>query len=384
MLRTLALGFALAASVLSSAPAAAQSALGFDADARVIFPHHPVMNTGTTATIEFWARGSAGGVSGDLYWVRYADSAEHKELKITSDGRLYYLYAGSPWGHGLSTAPGVFPIDGAWHHTAFVRRGNGTWALYVDGQNVLSAGPGTGLFSGCWLTCGIINAATVTQVGATGSGWEMDELRVSNVERYGANFTPEQRHTSDGSTVMLLHFDEGQGHTVGDFGVASQSGQLVGGATWTTGIGGCTAPMTYCTSGITSNGCTATMSASGTPSSNLAGGFTLACSSVEGGRSGVIFYGLSPTALPMGNGSTSSMCVALPRRLTGTTNSGGALGTCTGSFQIDFNTFMATNPAALGSPFHVGQQFYAQAWFRDESAPNGSNLSNGLRFTLCN
>ena len=44
--------------------------------------------------------------------------------------------------------------------------------------------------------------------------------------------------------------------------------------------------------------------------------------------------------------------------------------------------FMQAEPGALGSPFSAGQVFYAQAWFRDNGAPKGTNLSNGLRFTL--
>jgi hypothetical protein len=50
---------------------------------------------------------------------------------------------------------------------------------------------------------------------------------------------------------------------------------------------------------------------------------------------------------------------------------------------VDFNAWRAANPNALGSPFTAGQVFYAQGWFRDSGAAKGTNLSDGLRFTLC-
>ncbi len=43
----------------------------------------------------------------------------------------------------------------------------------------------------------------------------------------------------------------------------------------------------------------------------------------------------------------------------------------------------ATPPGTLGTPFVQGQVFYAQGWFRDPGAPKQTNLSDGLRFTLC-
>jgi hypothetical protein len=64
-------------------------------------------------------------------------------------------------------------------------------------------------------------------------------------------------------------------------------------------------------------------------------------------------------------------------------NSGGAAGTCTGSFARDWLAYMAGSPGALGHPLHPGQTFYAQAWFRDPAAPSGSNLSDGVVWATC-
>ncbi len=51
--------------------------------------------------------------------------------------------------------------------------------------------------------------------------------------------------------------------------------------------------------------------------------------------------------------------------------------------RLDFNAWRAANPGALGNPFVAGQVFHAQGWFRDPGAPKQTNLSDGLRFTLC-
>jgi hypothetical protein len=139
---------------------------------------------------------------------------------------------------------------------------------------------------------------------------------------------------------------------------------------------------TYCTAGTTTNSCAATMSWSGVPSVSASSGFQILCTNSEGDRYGLILYGMAPASVSWAINSTSLVCVAPPQRRTGASSSGGTLGACDGSYALDFNAFMAAEPAALGGPFTAGQVFYAQAWFRNQGAPKGTNLSNGLRFTL--
>lgn len=358
------------------------SSIRLNAGSQLLFPHHGVMNTGSTATIEFWARNDAAQPQGEFTWVRYAPSAEHKQLSLRSNGSIDYLYAGSPWApnNGMATPPDYFPRDREWHHVAFVRRGDGTWSLHVDGTVVVALGPGY-----CWGGyCGIIGANTPTRIESSGDGWEIDELRVSNVERYPqAPFTPSIRHATDASTVMLLHFDESSGVTVHDDGVALQVGQVSGNFSWAANVATCASAVSYCTAGTTTHGCTPSMSAVGTPSATAGSGFDLICSNSEGDRYGLMLYGMAPTAVSWAINSTSLVCVAPPQRRTGAYSSGGTLGTCTGTYTLDFNAFIASDPFALGSPFTAGQVFYAQAWFRDPGAPKGTNLSNGIQFTLC-
>jgi hypothetical protein len=145
---------------------------------------------------------------------------------------------------------------------------------------------------------------------------------------------------------------------------------------------GC-APVSYCTAGTTTNGCNASMGASGTPSASATSGFTLTSSNVEGQKTGLIFYGLSgQIAVPWGSGSTSFLCVKPPTQRTPVQPSGGTLGGCDGALALDFLAWTSASPGALGTPISSGQTFQAQAWFRDPPAIKTSNLSDALEFTL--
>jgi hypothetical protein len=142
----------------------------------------------------------------------------------------------------------------------------------------------------------------------------------------------------------------------------------------------------YCTAGTTVSGCVPSIRGEGAPSSVAGSGFDVVVDNVPAQRMGLIFYGQNaiPQPQPWGVGSASYICIYYPVSRTGAHSSGGAAGTCGGQLRVDFNAFMAANPLAVGSPFHAGQVLHAQGWFRDPGAAKQTNLSNGLRFTLCN
>lgn len=139
----------------------------------------------------------------------------------------------------------------------------------------------------------------------------------------------------------------------------------------------------YCTSGTTVHGCVPQITGEGAPSSIAASGFDIVVSQLDGQRFGAIFYGFYPAAIQWAPFSPSFKCVASPVTRTGVVNSGGTSGQCNGELRVDFNAWMRANPGAIGSPFVAGQVFHAQGWLRDPGAPKQTNLSNGLRFTLC-
>jgi hypothetical protein len=143
--------------------------------------------------------------------------------------------------------------------------------------------------------------------------------------------------------------------------------------------------VTYCTAGTTSSGCLPAIAGSGTPSASAGSGFTISVANVEGQRAGLIFYGIDNSnwsPLPWLSGSTSFLCVKPPTQRTPPQSSGGTSGACNGSFAVDWNAFVATNPGALGAPFGGSETVFAQAWFRDPPAPKTTNLSDGLQFTV--
>jgi len=148
-------------------------------------------------------------------------------------------------------------------------------------------------------------------------------------------------------------------------------------------IADCAGAGSYCTAGTTTNGCTPTMSQSGTPSLTNGSGFFLDASGVEGNKQGLIFYGINgPLAAPWG-ASTSFRCVKSPVQRTTIQNSGGNAGFCDGMLSIDWLDYVTSvNVGALGGPFSGGEQVWAQAWFRDPPSPETTNLSDGTTFVV--
>ncbi len=144
-------------------------------------------------------------------------------------------------------------------------------------------------------------------------------------------------------------------------------------------------PVAYCTAGTSTNGCSASISATANPSAALASPCLIAVSNVDGLRTGLLFYGVDNsgfTPLPWTTNSTSLLCVKPPTQRMLSQSSGGTAGACDGSFAFDWNAFQAANPLALGNPWSAGAKAYAQAWFRDPPAPKSTSLSNALELTL--
>lgn len=144
--------------------------------------------------------------------------------------------------------------------------------------------------------------------------------------------------------------------------------------------------VTYCTSGVSSGGCAASIGSVGVPSASHTGAFQVTCSNVEFGKTGLLFYGITDTNFtPLAWGASSSfLCVKAPTQRTAAQNSGGTTG-CSGNFSLVWSgpgSFMQLNPGALGNPLASGQSFDAQWWYRDPPSPKTTNLSNGLRWIM--
>ena len=140
------------------------------------------------------------------------------------------------------------------------------------------------------------------------------------------------------------------------------------------------AVVSYCTAGITTNGCVATITANSAPSVTAANACNITVANVEGQKSGLIFYSITGQNAGAWN-ATSFLCVKSPTQRTGTQISGGNVNACDGSLTLDWNAFQSANPTALGNPWSSGAVVQVQAWFRDPPAGKATNLSDAIEMT---
>jgi hypothetical protein len=154
-------------------------------------------------TLETWFRKDVEqGRNGTLLNITDRSYQNRWAFFLRSDGKVA-LYNGIN-GTFLETAPLI--TLGTWHHIAYVKT-PGSWTVFVDGVAVKTQANYTSLVGG------------ICQIGGWGSGGEpvsgnIDEVRISNVARYTANFTPQTNwHVNDANTLLLLHMDGTDGST---------------------------------------------------------------------------------------------------------------------------------------------------------------------------
>ncbi|HUQ70206.1 MAG TPA: LamG-like jellyroll fold domain-containing protein, partial [Planctomycetaceae bacterium] len=116
--------------------------------------------------------------------------------------------------------------------TRFALVYNGTeLRLFVDGQ-LVSRGKGSRSKPGEYREGGVNGARYATlSLGVDGYNGLIDEVRVSSVARYNADYTPATRLKSDPQTIALYHFDDGQGVVFADSSGHKRDGNILG-ATW--------------------------------------------------------------------------------------------------------------------------------------------------------
>ncbi len=140
----------------------------------------------------------------------------------------------------------------------------------------------------------------------------------------------------------------------------------------------CHAPATYCTTMVSSSGCTPAMGSSGAPSLSHPDDFVLSATQLERGQNGFLFFGVTgPNSSPFFGGHLCVMpaLYRLPVANTGSTVA------CQGSLGYSLANLLFDSGG--GSFVIAGQFVHAQAWTRDLPAASGVNLSNGLSFSVC-
>jgi hypothetical protein len=160
----------------------------------------------TAFTVELWMQsmGSGGGVLVDLR--DDVDAPTGWQLRLDEAGAVRYEEATQV---GLAEVVSLTEVpQGTWRHVALVRRADGTVQLFIDGQPeppssvgsvdvLLGEAPAGSLWIGCE------DGAGAHFAGA------LDELRISEGERYDGVFTPPMETLApDDSTQLLYHFDD--------------------------------------------------------------------------------------------------------------------------------------------------------------------------------
>lgn len=164
---------------------------------------------------------NTGGVGGDNIWVTHEG-----RLTYRVDRRSSTDEAVRPGGNMSMVSAGPLPM-GRWIHVAAVRDGKQA-RLFVDGELLahMSIPPGrdverTGFALGkSW--------HTDARYGDIQIGW----VRISRLPRYGKDFMPGITEKSDGETVALYLFDEGQGEILRDVSGGKHFNGVIDGAKW--------------------------------------------------------------------------------------------------------------------------------------------------------
>ena len=155
-----------------------------------------------SSTFEFWVNhkttsGSQGYIAqyedGSNRWWLAHEAGSGMQFEVTSGGS------------GIIDSGWVAAAEltaNRWYHVAVVKNGN-DYNLYVDGVSKWSVtDSSTDTFSGP-LYIGYLDAGSTYPL----NGY-MDEIRISNVARYTANFTPDTTEFStDANTKLLIHGD---------------------------------------------------------------------------------------------------------------------------------------------------------------------------------
>ncbi|MEM6671555.1 MAG: hypothetical protein AAF726_01855 [Planctomycetota bacterium] len=127
--------------------------------------------------------------------------------------------------------------------------------------------------------------------------------------------------------------------------------------------------------------CPVSLSTSGTPSTTSGLPFVVRLESAPRLSFGVLFYSLGSPAVPAQT-IYGALCTDSSLRRTVAVPSGaGSGGLCGGTFEFDFNAWIAggTDPALI-----IGETVVAQYWYRDGGAPSLAAFSEAVRFALCN
>ncbi len=181
--------------------------------------------------------------------------------------------------------------------------------------------------------------------------------------RFGAQVAVLHDHDDDGALDVVL--SGAGGGTSGP-----PAGSLVV-------LRGAPSVATYCTSKLSSSGCSPAIEGLGIPSLRAPGAFALATQGLEANTSALSFFSLaagSPTPFRGGWYCVGTPVARLPLR------SSGGLAVCSGSIGYTLADVLAT-PAGAANVV-AGQHLHVQTWGRDAGDPFGVSLSDAVRLIV--
>lgn len=267
---------------------------------------------------------------------------------------------------GEFATQGGAPGDGivGWDGTNWIQLGSlgwGTGSGYVNALAAFNDGSGMALYAG-----GRFDTA--------------GGVPVQNIARWDGNAWTALDAGIEGEVLTLAVHDDGTGagpalYVGGSFRRADEKASHYV-ARW--GRPAPCPPVPYCSGGVSSSGCVATLASTGAASASASLALDLDVSGADGTHAAFLFYGLTGTAAVPWTQTGSVLCVKGPLQRTGVQNTGGTNAACDGAFSLDWNAFLASRPRALGNPLSVGQMVWAQAWILDNGVAKGGQLSNAL------
>lgn len=152
-------------------------------------------------TIDFWVRFNS--TSGNQDLIDLGQQANNNSIIVNSSNGVIYGHITGAGGGNIGGGSAV--SAGTWAHIAFVRS-SGTCKIYVNGTSVAS-----GTLTTAVTPSGNTEIGRATFGGQYFNGW-LDEVRVSNIARWTANFTPPSCEyavpSSSSATVISTAFTE--------------------------------------------------------------------------------------------------------------------------------------------------------------------------------
>lgn len=132
-----------------------------------------VFASGDDYTIEWWSRNNS--IAGS-WWIYFAGNNTQSYMRNNGSSIVLRDQV-----NGLTFGNGFWPLSN-WTHVAIVCKA-GTVKLYINGSTAVT---GAGFASGGWGSPGSIGRIGFGEATMFG---DIDQIRISNVARYGGNFS---------------------------------------------------------------------------------------------------------------------------------------------------------------------------------------------------